>query len=193
MKEVFYVVFEGNSERGYIEKLNRFLEENDIPCYFKAPSELSLNGVISLKSIIKGYRGAKLKAKKEKIIIWIDNDLFERGKLNKEELRKKVNDSSVLFYFIYQNFEDFFAMHLENSEFLEHYNDCNAIRHFEKPLIWKEYRKIIENNIKGYKKGSLPDWFEIDKDVLKLAIERHFCGKYKCKCELLELINNICF
>jgi hypothetical protein len=89
MREIYYVIFEGDSERNYMEKLNRFFEEHDISFYFKVSRSFSLNGVVSLQKIIKKCREVKTEAGREKIIIWVDNDLFEREKLNKEELKKK--------------------------------------------------------------------------------------------------------
>jgi hypothetical protein len=82
-------------------------------------------------------------------------------------------------------------MHLEEREFLKHYGDCNDIGHFEKPLVQREYGKLMKNNFREYKKGSLPDWFKVNEEALKLAIKRYFNKEYKCNCELLKLINNI--
>jgi hypothetical protein len=201
MKKIYHIICEGKSEVSYIERLNRFFDNNDINCSFKT---YNLRGVVPVKDksekssytkILNIYRNEVLfsKEKGELVILWLDDDMFIEKTLNKDRLRsqfsKECGNNQIIFCYNYENFEDFLVMHLEEDVFLSYYRECDAKQHFKKPLRANEYSIIMEQYaFKNYNKGKLPDNFIIDENSLKNASERNNNNNYKCSCDLLRII-----
>lgn len=118
----YHIICEGKSEENYLNLLNKFFCEEEIKCYLKP---YSLDGLFPPKNspyakIIERYKEAAINKNKpsEKIIIWLDDDVFKYGKVDKEQLKKRINKeynkTNVEFFYSYENFEDFFIMHFDD-------------------------------------------------------------------------------
>jgi hypothetical protein len=151
------VVCEGASEKAYIQELNRYLEEEDIPLhFFPRPS----NGG-QYTQVVRKYKEARKNNHTARILIWVDWDRYRRNdNADMDNYRKKSKDIPD-FLFSYMNFEDFLSMHLDRGEMEEWWTSCNGRHHFDTPSHSKEYMPAFRSFIgETYEKGEMP--IEID-------------------------------
>jgi hypothetical protein len=93
------IVCEGPSEKAYIQELNRYLEEEDIPLHFIPRS--SNGGQYS--PVVKKYREVRKDNRTARIRIWVDWDRYRRNdNADMDNYRKKSNDIPD-FLFSYMN------------------------------------------------------------------------------------------
>lgn len=151
------VVCEGASEKAYIQKLNRYLEEEDIPLhFFPRPS----NGG-QYTQVVRKFKEARKNNSTARILIWVDWDRYRRNdNADMDNYRKRSKDIPD-FLFSYMNFEDFLSMHLDRDEMEKWWTSCNGRHHFDTPSHSKEYMPAFRSFIgETYDKGEIP--IEID-------------------------------
>ncbi len=147
------IVCEGASEKAYIQELNRYLEEEDIPLHFiPRPS----NGG-QFSPVVKKYREVRKENRTASILIWVDWDRYQRNdNADLDNYRRKSNDIPD-FLFSYQNFEDFLSMHCDRSKMEWWWTSCVGRLHFATPLHSKEYMPAFRLLIgETYEKGDIP-------------------------------------
>jgi len=151
------VVCEGASEKAYIQKLNRYLEEEDIPLhFFPRPS----NGG-QYTQVVRKFKEARKNNSTARILIWVDWDRYRRNDNADMDYYRKRSKDIPDFLFSYMNFEDFLSMHLDRDEMEKWWTSCNGRHHFDTPSHSKEYMPAFRSFIgETYDKGEIP--IEID-------------------------------
>jgi len=147
------VVCEGASERAYIQELNRYLEEEEIPLnVIPRPSN---GGLYTL--VVKKYREVRKNNRSTRIIIWVDWDRYQRNDNRDMDNYQSKPDDIPNFLFSYQNFEDFLCMHYDQSEMKKWWTSCISRDHFTTPSHGKEYIPAFNTFIgRTYSKGEMP-------------------------------------
>jgi hypothetical protein len=156
------IVCEGASEKAYIQELNRYLEEEDIPLHFiPRPS----NGG-QFASVVKKFREVRKDNRNTTIYIWVDWDRYQRNdNTDMDNYRRKSIDIPD-FLFSHMNFEDFLSMHLDRSEMQRWWTSCVSRNHFTTPTHSNEYMPLFKAFIGGnYTKGDMP--IAINYNLLK--------------------------
>ncbi len=179
-KTIILLVCEGPSERAYIQKLNRYFDEEEIPLQFIArPS----NGG-QFSQVIRKYREQKRNNKKSIIKIWVDWDIYLRNDAkNMDHYKAKPSDIPD-FLFSYLNYEDFLTMHLD-SEILNKWRlSCNKRNHFTSPSHSSEYIEEFVKFIGNYSKGEIP--FEINKQSLDNLKKHQEDSSIPFKCDFAD-------
>ncbi len=123
------IVCEGASEKAYIQELNRYLEEEDIPLHFiPRPS----NGG-QYSPVVQKYKEVRKHNKTTRILIWVDWDRYQRNdNSDMDNYRKKPGDIPD-FLFSHMNFEDFLSMHRDRAEMERWGTSCVGRDHFTTP------------------------------------------------------------
>ncbi len=172
----YIVICEGASEANYLTLLNRLLATLPTPAGLNGRS-LRFNlptlgrGSLDHASPYAGrcvgsgrfshLEGALRKVTKEnkgvEIVVWADWDLYVRNDHDclDNYLYKKPGIPD--FCFSFQNFEDFWAMHLEDELFHEWLRTMTAKNHWTVPLHSDDYLPLIQGLVFGYEKGKLQD------------------------------------
>jgi len=84
--KIYHIICEGASEEAYLKELNHYLRESGFAVFFNV---YNVCGASQYKTIKNKYREAlKRKKNTDEIFIWLDNDVFKRKKLSKDELQK---------------------------------------------------------------------------------------------------------
>lgn len=200
-KEIIYILCEGNSETGYITKLNKFLDDNDYNFTFCSenlkgcfPSKTD-TGDGAYNRITNKFKNLLSKSKNGLFVIWLDNDVFKRGQLKKDILEKQLGKfasihKKVKIIYSYENFEDFLSMHLEQELFERWEKICLEKNHFETPMVSTVYEPLIRTIIDGYSKEKLPSEIQIDIDTIRILEERQNNKNFHAKCDLINFIIN---
>ncbi len=99
MNRIIIIVCEGPSERAYIQELNRFLKEEEIPVKFIGKS--SGGGQYSI--VVNEYKKVKKDNPRDEILIWVDKDRYLRNDANDMDnyLKKPSNIPNFLFNLIH--------------------------------------------------------------------------------------------
>lgn len=164
------VICEGDSEKAYIQNINRILNyKKSYGALFK-PITVNTGYFYEVK---KKFRSEYKNNPKSSIIIWVDFDLYKRNDKDCLEIyKKKQGIPDFLFSCI--NFEDFLILHeKENtvSKWIKLSGD-----HFKEPMHSDEYLsrfKLIKPN---YKKGELAQ--PIDKSRFEMMLNNLESGKF---------------
>lgn len=159
------IVCEGESEWVYLQRLQAFLDEQEVPSgTFEAPlrfinSERALAKTGSFGKIKSAYiKTRKANRRTPSIQIWVDFDLYHRNDNRCAEHYAGKAKGIPDFLFSFHNFEDFLALHYKGQP-LEYWLRCGSPtgrNHFYKPLHSRDYVLEIEKIIPGYRKGQLP-------------------------------------
>ena len=158
------IVCEGESEWAYLQRLQGFLDDQELP---PDTFETPLRFVSPKQSIAEGGTFGKLKSlynktrksnPKASIQIWTDFDLYHRNDKHCADQYAAKTDGIPDFLFSFHNFEDFFALHFDGGALAEwlQYGSPAGRRHFTAPLHARDYVPEIERIFPGYKKGGLP-------------------------------------
>lgn len=147
------IVCEGTSEKAYIQELNRYFEEEEIPLHFiPRPS----NGG-QYNPVVQKYKEVRKNNRTIKILIWVDWDRYQRNDNSDMDNYQSKPDDIPDFLFSYKSFEDFLSMHCDRSEMVKWWTSCVGRNHFISPSHSKDYmpdfRAFIGEN---YKKGDIP-------------------------------------
>lgn len=203
-KILYRIVVEGSSEFNYIQKLNIFLRDNEFGFTF---ATYNLKGVFPSKKDTEknSYKRIRIFLKdevipnyenKDRLLIWLDDDVFKRGQLDKSKLESdltKFNTKTrkIVFLYNYENFEDFLIMHLSEDKFNKWHQICAANNHFNNPMIADEYEdKIRKNIITNYKKAIIPDEIEINKETILNLKNRQSNNNCQIKSDFIKHIYN---
>ncbi len=186
MKKVYIVICEGTSEDKYIKEINKFFRENDISVTLY--SVIVGNG--SFSQVYKKFKEEKIKNKKGKFIIWVDDDIYQRNKNEKkqyDERKKFVPD----FKFNKYNFEDMIVLHLSDDKIDQWNNICIQNNHFNTPMTSCKYLPLFcDNIIPEYEKGNFPPE-EFDTNTISRAIKNNNNEKIKFHSDFLSFIEEI--
>ena len=158
------VVCEGESEWAYLQRLQGFLDDQELPL---GAFETPLQFIAPERGIVKSGSFGKLKSrflktqrynKRSAIAIWSDFDLYHRNDNKCAEQYAAKPAGIPDFHFSFHNFEDFFALHFDGEALEEwlRYGSPRGRRHFTYPLHARDYVREIERIFPGYKKGGLP-------------------------------------
>lgn len=144
---------EGASEKAYIQELNRYLEEEDIPLRFiPRPS----NGG-QYTPVVRKYKEVRRDNKTTEIFIWVDYDRYQRNDNSDADNYRSKSDDIPNFLFSNKNFEDFLCMHLNRSEMVRWWTSCVGRDHFSTPSHSNEYMPVFRAFIgENYEKGAMP-------------------------------------
>ncbi len=147
------IICEGASQRAYIQELNRYFEEEEIPLNFiPRPS----NGG-QYTHVVRKYREVRKDNRTTRIIIWVDWDRYQRNDNCDMDNYQRKPDDIPNFLFSYQNFEDFLSMHFDHSKMQRWWASCVSRDHFTTPSHSKEYIPAFIAFIGGnYSKGEMP-------------------------------------
>lgn len=175
------IVCEGASEKAYIQELNRYLEEQDIPLHFiPRPA----NGG-QYAHVVRKFREERKINNTYRILIWVDSDRYQRNdRSDMDNYRKRPSDIPN-FLFSYMNFEDFLSMHRDRSEMEKWWTSCISRGHFTIPAHNSEYMPSFTTFIGGsYSKGDMP--IDIDCHSLKNLRIHQNDASVPFKCDFAE-------
>lgn len=186
---IYHIICEGSSEEAYLKEFNRYLREKGLNTYLKS---YNLRGVTCYKDIVKKYRDAckENKYTQDHIFIWLDNDVFQRGKFSKEILQKKLKRFSGIKY-NYHNFEDFLVMHLPDEIICLWNRICQENNHFNNPLKGEEVEELIKEIFPGYKKGHLPNSMQFTDEFFTKLVQNQKSDKTTFKSDFIAVIAQI--
>ncbi len=172
------IVCEGESEWAYLQRLQSFLEEQQIA---DGAFEPALRFIVPERVIVKTGTFGKLKTRynqirkenrRTSIQIWADFDLYHRNDKHCGDHYAHKTAGIPNFLFSYHNFEDFFALHSDGDRF-DAWRRFGARGHFTTPLHSDGYLPEIESIFPDYTKGGLPADF-ISWDSLR-NLKRNKC------------------
>ena len=177
MEGSYLIVCEGASEANYLTLLTRLLQTLPPPECLKGYSLRfnlpQLEGAsLDTKSEYAGrcvgsgryihLKKAWQKARKDNagvdIHVWADWDLYERNDWNCLTDYMAKPKGIPDFHFSFQNFEDFWAMHLEDGIFQTWLNLMTSKNHWTTPLHSdgpNGYLPLFQRLVSGYEKGEL--------------------------------------
>ena len=154
------VVCEGASERAYIQELNRFFREEEIP--FNMVAFVCEGG--DFTKVVRAYRKVRRLNPNSELLIWVDYDRYardDRGDMDK--YRHKDSDIPD-FLFTTMNFEDLLSLHFEKPKLSEWIGVCTQRNHFIEPMTASEYMEPFMEFIgTSYHKGDMPFELTIDR------------------------------
>ncbi|MDX2111679.1 MAG: hypothetical protein SFY80_15715 [Verrucomicrobiota bacterium] len=158
----YIIVCEGESEWTYIRRLQSFLDQQPLDNnVFETPLRL----IAPQQAIAKGGRFGTLKKQYNStrkankpttsIRIWADFDLYHRNDKAAADHYAKKPVGIPDFHFSFHNFEDFYALHLDDEPFQQwlHYGNQG---HFTQPLHSLAYLPQFQTLVAEYRKGELP-------------------------------------
>jgi hypothetical protein len=155
------IVCEGESEWAYLQRLQRFLDQQPLA---DGTFEPPLHFIVPERVIVKTATFGKLKSrynqfrkqnKKSSIQIWADFDLYHRNDKHCATQYSHKSAGVPDFLFSYHNFEDFFALHADEP-YLQEWLRFGARGHFITPLHSDGYLPEIKRIFPSYAKGDLP-------------------------------------
>lgn len=175
------IVCEGASEKAYIQELNRYLEEEEIPLNFiPRPSDGG-----QYTHVVRKYREVRKENKTTRIIIWVDWDRYQRNDNSDMDNYRRKPDDIPPFLFSYQNFEDFLSMHWDRAKMQRWWTSCVSRDHFTNPSHSKEYMPAFITFIEGnYSKGEMP--IHIDFHSLNNVRMHQNDASIPLKCDLAK-------
>ena len=187
MEKRIIFVCEGKTDCAYLHAVQRFIE-NDISIavygepklrFIPDPDPLGA-GTGKYDTIVERYNKAVQEFAPDPVNIWVDADIYIRneelglnsGKFNFTEYQNRPSNIPV-FHFSYHNFEDFLALHYEESVFnvwkqtvLYAVSHNTSRSHSEYPLIRSEHAPLFQKVFPRYsKRKSIPFDITIDRLV----------------------------
>lgn len=151
--KVVLVVCEGKSETAYLQELNRFLRDEEIPLSFQPHN--ACNG--QYRQLQQAYRDCRRENRKSTIVIWADYDIYRRNESKCRDKHEGKPKGIPDFCFNTENFEDFLALHLPDERLAEWVRICLEQHHFETPMHARLYEPLLRSSVfPDYRKGRLP-------------------------------------
>lgn len=173
MEKRIIFVCEGKTDCAYLHALQRFVE-NDIPIDVYGEPRLRFipepdpfgSGTGKYDTIIKKYNEVVEDFEPDLVNIWVDADIYIRneeldsntGRFNFTEYQNRPSNIPV-FHFSYHNFEDFLALHYEETVFnvwkqtvLYAVSHNTSRSHSEYPLIRSEHAPLFQKVLPRYSK-----------------------------------------
>lgn len=155
------IVCEGESERAYLQRLQSFLEQQELPERAFAPPLIFIcpePGVAKsgrIAALDRKYRALRRINPRDSIQIWADFDLYHRNhKACASQYRNKPKGLPN-FLFSFHNFEDFLALHWNEDRFAQ-WCAFGEREHFRVPLHSNRYLEEFQKIFPGYRKGDVP-------------------------------------
>lgn len=185
-KRPYIIICEGNSEYTYIQKLNRFLSENDYNFTLNA----KIVGTGHYKAVQKKYRDERKNNPKLPIEIWVDKDTYVRNDEGDKDNYKNKSSKIPDFLFSTMNFEDFLALHTDKKTLENWFQICSRKKHHITPMKETEYLPLVKENLfSNYNKGDIP--FEITQDRLKQLFKQKNIPEYFFRCDFADLLEKL--
>ncbi len=161
------IVCEGESERVYLQHLQRFLDAQPVvdgtfepSLYLIGPQSAVAKGG-SFGKLERRFRQTRKMNRNVSIRVWADFDLYHRNDNQCAKHYAAKSDGIPDFLFSFHNFEDFYALHWDGA-FLAgwiHFGSSGGLKHFTTPLHSDGYLPEIKRIFPGYGKGALaPDF-----------------------------------
>lgn len=187
----YVIVCEGKSEWTYLQRLKGFLDDQAVDQGAYLPA-LQLIGPYN--AVAKGGRFGTLKqqykatCKTERnkagfIRIWADFDLYLRNDKNNATAYKSKGASGIPhFHFSFHNFEDFYALHLDDASFQRwiafgQQSRSGRQSHFAWPFHSEEYLQEFRRIVPDYRKGEIPSDFVSWTSLNNLRRNKSSCPK----------------
>ena len=185
-KRPYIIICEGTSEYAYIQKLNRFLVENNYDFTLNA----KIVGSGHYKPIQKKYLYERKNNPKLPIKIWVDKDTYVRNDEGDRENYEKKPSKIPDFLFSTMNFEDFLALHTDK-ETLEHwFQICSRKKHHITPLKESDYLPLVKEHLfANYSKGDIP--FEITSEKLEQLFKQK--EEYFFRCGFADFLEKLIY
>jgi hypothetical protein len=171
----YIIICEGQSEHAYLQRLQSFLDSKDEnwtqPLQFTPICESTSNGYYD--TVVATYRRQSRDNKKTYIKIWVDADIYVRQDSTPERknrakyLKKPTGIPDFLFSF--HNFEDFLALHLDDTA-IQSWHTAFDSTHAAKPLHSHDYLPLYKSVFPGYHKGIIAPDFITRESLLRLKI-----------------------
>lgn len=147
------VVCEGASERTYIQELNRFFREEEIP--FNMVAFVCEGG--DFTKVVRAYRKVRRLNPNSELLIWVDYDRYARDDRGDYDKYRNKDSDIPNFLFTTMNFEDFLSLHFETQKLAEWIEVCTKRNHFYAPMTASEYMEPFMEIIgTSYHKGDMP-------------------------------------
>lgn len=185
VKKIYIIICEGNSEFAYIQKLNRFLAEKQY--HFTFVPKRAQTGHFT--EVEKKYRKEKKNNKKCEIKIWVDKDTYARDDLN-DQVKYESSPLKENFLFSTMNFEDFLALHMDETTLENWHQVCCQKKHHTDPMVESEYLPLVKKHLfPEYKKGDVP--FEITEQILERLLKHNKYPNYFCRCGFADFLEEL--
>lgn len=201
----FCIICEGKSEVSYLAKLAKFLEEEAgarnmfaSPVGFVGKPAVYGAGGGDCRTVTAAFKREKNQNRKAFFRIWVDADLYVREKESNPTKFARLSPvflghsgSIPPFSFSGLLFEDFLAMHFDDTLFMDWKREFASVGHFNQPLSERNYLPLFQpywhrkmGSNENYKKGDLPDdWITVES----LANLFRHCDDF----EVLSLVRKI--
>lgn len=164
--EISYIICEGSSEANYIARLNAYLNDVDYTWSFDNRIVAVNCGSGILPEVEKCLRREYANQRKDNRLVWVDYDLYSPARTEKSWHKDYVRriPGGRAFYFSFHNFEDFLALHFDDSAYAKYAEIVLRSGHAAKPLHGREYAALFnpiysEFTGEDYRKGMLSDGF----------------------------------
>jgi len=158
------VLCEGQTEVVFINKLNRFLQNNHA---FKVVLHPEIKGVSKKISTLKAkvVKHCKESFKDfDEVFVWVDYDVFKRDGIESSEVELAINNisqgrghnkKSPTLLLNYMNGEDFLILFEEKDLINKWKKICTIKQHFDTPMTASQYTKPYTQLIPNYCKGKV--------------------------------------
>lgn len=159
------IVCESESEKAYIQQLNRLLSRGEYGGAAFCPYPVG-NG--HFKPVRKEYKRVQSSQRNCTLIIWVDRDIYIRNENDCETNRLATKD--MCFYFSIMNFEDFLMLHQDAAAAQKWFSAIAAKKHWANPLTDDQYLPEFLKFFPDYKKKGVAIRFnerEPNKSVSK--------------------------
>ena len=185
-KRPYIIICEGNSEYAYIQKLNRFLSENNYDFTLIA----KIVGTGHYKEVQRKYRNERKNNPKLPIEIWVDKDTYVRNDEGDKDNYKKKPSKIPDFLFSMMNFEDFLALHTDKKTLENWFQICSRKKHHLSPMKETEYLPLVKEHLfSNYSKGDIP--FDITSERLEQLFKQKDIKEYFFRCGFADLLEKL--
>ncbi len=158
------IVCEGESEWAYLQRLQAFLDDQEVPAgAFESPllfigPEHAIAKTGTFGKIKSTYNKTRSANRGRSIQVWADFDLYHRNDKKCATHYAAKTSGIPDFFFSFHNFEDFFALHFDGTALAEwlKFGGPSGHRHFITPLHSDGYLPEIKRIFPDYAKGGLP-------------------------------------
>lgn len=183
---IYILVCEGESEVAYIQELNRLFRELEIKVALKpVPVGTGFYG-----KVVATYKKTRKNNPRTPIHIWVDWDIYARNDRDCWTSYSRKPSGIPDFCFFRQNFEDFLATHLTETELIRWLEVCHQAGHLRLPLHSEEYLPLFKSNLfPSYSKGNLP--FELTEGKIRQMLENQSKQEMPLSSEVAEFISEI--
>ena len=186
VKRPYIIICEGNSEYTYIQKLNRFLLENN----FNFTLNAKIAGSGHYTKIKNKYLNEHKNNPKLPIKIWVDKDTYVRNDEGDNDKYERNLSKIPDFLFSTMNFEDFLALHTDEKTLENWFQVCSRRHHHSRPLKEVEYLPLVKEHLfSNYNKGDIP--FEITSDKLERLFKQKDSPKYFFRCGFADFLETL--